>query len=265
MRLSDRAFLKDPFQGLMPIAVRVPVVAFLPDTRALTGAIVRFWPNTWKRGPSVDRATGADGRANFQITYPLAGPLTTIRARWAVQITGHDQHGVTWIGGGTGAQTFRPRSDSYEANPFIPFLDRGLTDVSHLKIEDRSLNELALTSLGNLVLDDLLELNASLRLSLPVSSLSATGKVLDGFLKVKGESEGWWDQSLDDLTLGGLLQAEPVKAAVRAHLPAGEIDRLRGSAVWVRNVAAHQKYAPVSLQEALASAGVVLRAMNIWK
>lgn len=226
---------------------------------------MRFWSRGVKLGNPVPRTSNAAGQASFVITFPLAGPIGVVRANYLAVVSGHDRHGVTWVGEAKGGCVARGRLVAIDAKPLAVVLQRGLADVSHLKVGARVRGQLVTHELGNLILDDLLELNESLRLSLPVSSLSLTGKILDGFLKFKGQEEGWWVDTLDDLPLGTLLNADPVKQAIRSHLPPGEIDRLRGSAVWTRNVAAHQKYAPVSIQDALASAGVVLAAIEGWR
>lgn len=235
-----------------------------PDERRLIGAHVRFWANGSFRGGGAEKTTDIKGQASFKITFPLATPMTFLRANYAVKVSSHDLHGVTWVREARGSHRARTRANTIDADPLRVVVERAPTDVSHLTVEPPVRNQLGSSELGQLVLDDLMELNASLRSSLPVSSLSLTGKILDGFLKFRGEAEAWWDDSLDSKPLGALLQDDRVKTAIRSHLPAGEIDRLRGSAVWVRNAASHQKYAPVTLQEALASAGVIVRALNIW-
>lgn len=235
-----------------------------PDGRGLGGAEVKFWANVSMWGRPLAKSTDATGCSTFEVRFPLARPPRMLTIRFSARANAYDLHGVSWRGEARVTRRLNARVSPLEIDPLFVGLVRAPTEIAHLGLGARLQTELAATELGQLLLDDVLELRNALESSLPVSSLSLVGKVLDGFLKFKGDAEGWWAPSLDDLPLGPLLREQLVKKAIEAHLPSGEIDRLRGSAVWTRNVAAHQKYAPVTLQDSLASAGVVLRAMNLW-
>jgi hypothetical protein len=247
------------------LKVIIRVFAQLPDGRLFLNTPIKCWSNLGFRGRSVVVRTDTDGVGRFHVTFPLASPLRIVRTNVSAQAIAHDDHGVSWSGQASRAEALRPSAPECNGSDLVVPMQRGKTDISHLRLDPAVVGQLRINELGHLVLDDILELFDALRASMPVASLTLCGKILDGFLRFRGELEGWWTAALVDLPLGALIQTKEVKGAIGAHLPAGEVDRLRGSSVWTRNVAAHQKYAPVTIQDALASAGIVLRAVERWQ
>ena len=117
---------------------------------------------------------------------------------------------------------------------------------------------------GELLLQDVDELTDCLTEELPAASLAMVGKVLDGTVKSRGLSEGWWSDDWDRMPLGSLPELKLVKERIISSIGTGGWERLRGSGVFVRNVGAHHKFEPVSMEEALASTRVVLDFLSRW-
>jgi hypothetical protein len=117
---------------------------------------------------------------------------------------------------------------------------------------------------GALVLADIEELLDCLSSSIPAAALSMVGKVLDGSIKVKAKQDGWWQAAWGRHPLGALLLEPEVKRRIVERIREGGWERLKGSAVAVRNVGSHHMFEPVSIDEAVASARVVFDFLPRW-
>jgi hypothetical protein len=117
---------------------------------------------------------------------------------------------------------------------------------------------------GSLIVYDVDELLHCLRTSSPAASLSMVGKILDGSIKIRGIAEGWWRSEWDSHSVGRMLLEPDIKQRIIARIGAGEWTRLQASGAYLRNVGAHQKFALVSMDEALASSRVLFEFMNRW-
>jgi hypothetical protein len=248
----------------MGVTLKVPVNVMLPDGRGLPRALIESAPRGVRPKVTTYKADEF-GATEFTITWPLANPRARVRTAWTFKASGFDEHGVRWEGRVDLVVDSIGTTPSRKHDGVTFELRRSKVDSSAIILEQDPTIALVGDELGELILDDVLEMRASLEDGLPSAALGMVGKVLDGFLKWVGTQEKWWVDEFDSLPLGALLERDEVKAAMRIHLGPGYWDRLRGSAVYVRNVAVHQKYAPVTIQEAVASAKVVLNALNKWR
>ncbi len=100
--------------------------------------------------------------------------------------------------------------------------------------------------------------------NLPVAAMALAGRLLEGLFKARGRTEKWWKDEWEPLTLGPLLEIPVIKDLLKRTMGPGGWDRLRGSGVYVRNVAAHNKGDSPSMEEALASARILYDLMERW-
>lgn len=119
---------------------------------------------------------------------------------------------------------------------------------------------------GIQVLYDYDEMIWGLKHGLPGSTSAVCGKVLEGVLMLRGQWKDWWVPDWDEdrnLTLGRLLQLEPVKKDILESFGHGFFDRLSNPAT-MRVVGAHQKWTKVTMAESTAACTVILELINGW-
>ena len=233
--------------------------------------------------PAGARCTGLTvrGRVKVLIQHPVVGWKSAVRISegsyglelnalpgtrvFEFEAEGRDSKGVSWEGRRVVRWTLVRMNPGVEAprREVTIVLSRQGREVETRPTSD-ALAAAAVLDPSGFVLREVDELMDSLSANLPSASMAVAGQLLDGLIKARGRKDGWWDRDWDRLPLGPLLELEPIKTRLSKAMGSGGWERLRGSGVYVRNVAAHHKGDSPSMEEALASARVIYDLMERW-
>jgi hypothetical protein len=243
---------------------RVKVTAIWPDGRTAHGgweaSVLRLHATAVP--PAIFRAD-ADGAARIDLAAASIALIPTTLS-YRITLHGFDERRVRW----TGSVDFAvPPASPTAVLPEIELrisVDRERHESPSLGLEQASVVGLDVNALGKLILYDVSEMLAALYYSLPSAALSLSGKVLDGLIKFKGQSSGWWPAGLDSKPLGVVLGHPVVKARIESDLGPEAWERLSNSFLYLRNTGAHQKFVPVNLPDAESSVALVLDMLSRW-
>ncbi|MGC2359933.1 MAG: hypothetical protein WA691_06480 [Thermoplasmata archaeon] len=239
----------------MEVHVGVFYPSGVPGQNAKVSASIAALPP--RRG---EGRAGGDGYC--VVSLKTAGLLSLINLQFSAELV-DSATGVEWAGSSSArwrlvrAPGVAPRR---EARIQIERKHRAV----QLAVPDSVLDTILKTGDGRLLVYDVDELLHCLRTSAPAAALSMVGKVLDGSIKIRARAEQWWLPSWDGLTVGRMLLEPEIKRRVIEKIGPGEWTRLQASGVYIRNVGAHQKFALVSMDEALASTRVLFEFMVRW-
>jgi hypothetical protein len=235
----------------------------LPDgTYADNASVILNIPNGI-RPPLTLTSKSPKGKAEFKVVWnwplPTPGVFRTVK----LDATAFDEYGVEWSGALSTNLNFRAGGGAVFAPLDIP-LHKTRVDVTALRLSGSAAAAIRTRAIGPLLLHDYDEMLEAIAEGLPSAAIRLAGKSLDGLLKVTGDRDGWWETAWDETQLGTLLQTGKVVSAIQSALGLGYLQRLRGSMMFVRHTGAHQKYTSVSIEEARASARLVMELAKKW-
>lgn len=240
--------------------MNVTVLVQFPSRRVCQGARVEGTISI--RNPR--RASGITGQdGTCVVPLDTTGVVGIVALEFRATVL--DSLGVEWTGNSvyrwtlvyTRAGTPAPKREA------LIVLGRVPREVP-LELNPETFGAIERSDGGALLLADVEELVDSLRASLPSASVALVSKVLDGSIKIRGRARGWWRADWDRLPTGALIAEPEVKRLIIERIGDGGWERLRGSAVSLRNVGAHHLSEQVSIDEAMGSARVLFDFLPRW-
>lgn len=184
--------------GIAKIEVHVRLINGDPAP----GAGVDIFSRSEKFGDSKNWSSTVDGDGVYVWNEMNTGTLGNIFEFEAKYV--NPQNGVLWLGNSTA----RIRKDSIVD---INLREAYLEEVNKINLDRSIMNFLSTRDDGDAFLSVIKELTQSMSRNLAHSSIALSSYLVEGFIKLKMQLEGKWEEDLEGRTLGELINKNAVK------------------------------------------------------